>query len=106
MIEGVTTEGATTEGATDAGTTIGPADCSSFSGSEYIQYLTEENQTGAETFLTALDANCICSNECQTDCAASCGNPNAAPSPTCDTCLNTTLGNQQSVCFTQFMAAC
>ena len=105
-----TTDGGTTGGTTDGGTTTGGSTtggasaCYNQAGQACMQCLAQENQTGAQAYINGLMANCICANECQSSCTATCANPQNAQEPGCDQCLQG-LG-QTSACNSAFSAAC
>jgi len=104
--DGGTTDGGTTDGGTTTGgsTTGGASACYNQAGQACMQCLAQENQTGAQSYINGLMANCICANECQSSCTATCANPQNAQEPGCDQCLGV-LG-QDSACNTAFSSAC
>lgn len=67
----------------------------------------QENQAGAQAYMGAMVQQCLCTNECETDCAAECTDQGQSEfSDTCTTCFDAAAADQQSGCITGFSGQC
>ena len=117
-----TTETDTTDNNTDAGNSTdnntdiggtggsngGATDCTQAgSGDACYQCYAQQDAAGYQAYVGAIVQECLCSNECQADCAAECADPSTlAEGSACNTCFSATTSNQQSACLQGFSAAC
>ncbi len=67
----------------------------------------QENPSGAQAYSGALVQQCLCTNECEADCATECTEQGASEfSDTCNTCFETVANDQQSGCIQGFSGQC
>lgn len=80
-------------------------DCADLPQQECYSCVADENPAGAQAYNNYLFEHCVCANECETDCADTCADPNNVTQE-CNSCIDTVGQDQNSACVQDFGAAC
>ena len=84
-----------------------PIDCSEEPNfKECFECLSQEYPAGYNVYASSVIEYCYCGVECEDDCTDFCATGTAAPSTTCESCVQTVSSIQTSQCITDLSNAC